>query len=126
MAENVEKTAAATREKVNEKVDEVKEKMKKLKDKKIAAGYIVYSHSAPEYGIFYIGSGIPDRYKDYSNRRKNWKTFINKHGEPIPNIIATGLTKRESLKMEDTLIDQYGTIKLGTGPLINIHRLKQI
>lgn len=84
--------------------------------------YVVYQHRRKDTGaIFYIGQGILKRaYEDVKNRRnENWINVVKEAGGFEVDILAEGLTRDESLKIESDYISKYGTIKHGTGPLVN-------
>ena len=84
--------------------------------------YIVYQHRRKDNGqIFYVGQGIVRRaYEDVKNRRNsNWATVVEEAGGFDVDILVEGLTRDESLKVEAEYIKKYGTIKHGTGPLVN-------
>jgi hypothetical protein len=74
--------------------------------------YVVYLHERkdkPGY-IFYCGSGKPRRpYHGKSKRNNYWNKIVNKHGYNI-YIIATGLTKEESLCSEGFIGREYQNI----------------
>lgn len=84
--------------------------------------YVVYQHRRKDTGqIFYIGQGTLKRaYESVNNRRNNnWKQIVQEAGGFDVDILVSGLTKDESLKIESDYISKYGTIKHGTGILVN-------
>jgi hypothetical protein len=84
--------------------------------------YIVYQHRRKDNNqVFYIGQGIPKRaYEDVKNRRnENWKLVVKEAGGFNVDILAEGLTRDQSLEIEANYIKKYGTIKHGTGLLVN-------
>jgi hypothetical protein len=84
--------------------------------------YVVYQHKRKDTGeVFYIGQGIPKRaYEDVKNRRnENWKKVVEEAGGFDVDILARDLTRDESLLIEAQYIKKYGTIKHGTGTLVN-------
>jgi hypothetical protein len=84
--------------------------------------YVVYQHKRKDTGeIFYIGQGTLKRaYEDIRNRRNSgWENIVKDAGGFIVDILAEGLTRDESLIIEAEYIKKYGTIKHGTGILVN-------
>jgi hypothetical protein len=84
--------------------------------------YVVYQHRRKDnLEIFYIGQGLIKRaYENQKNRRnENWITVESDAGGFIVDILETNLTRDESLKREEYYIKKYGTIKHGTGILVN-------
>jgi hypothetical protein len=84
--------------------------------------YVVYQHRRKDSGtIFYVGQGILKRaYEDVKNRRnQNWINVVKEAGGFDVDILAEGLTRDESLKVEADYIKKYGTVKHGTGSLVN-------
>lgn len=84
--------------------------------------YIVYQHRRKDNGqVFYIGQGVPARaYEDIKNRRNtNWISVVQEAGGFSVDILTESLTREESLKIEAEYIKKYGTIKHGTGFLVN-------
>lgn len=84
--------------------------------------YVVYQHRRKDTGeIFYVGQGVPTRaYEDIKNRRnENWKKVVEEAGGFEVDILAEGLSRDESLEVEAEYIKKYGTIKHGTGILVN-------
>lgn len=84
--------------------------------------YLVYQHRRRDTGeIFYVGQGTPKRaYEDVRNRRnENWKRVAEEAGGFDVEILADGLDREESLRIEAEYIKKYGTIKHGTGILVN-------
>jgi hypothetical protein len=84
--------------------------------------YVVYQHRRKDNGqIFYIGQGKLERaYESINNRRnRNWANVVLEAGGFDVDILVDMLTKDESLKIEAEYISKYGTIKHGTGILVN-------
>lgn len=84
--------------------------------------YVVYQHRRKDNGeVFYVGQGVPKRaYEDIKNRRNSsWEKTVNEAGGFEVDILAEGLTRDESLQVESDYIQKYGTIKHGTGILVN-------
>jgi hypothetical protein len=84
--------------------------------------YVVYQHLRKDnHQIFYIGQGVLSRaYEDHRNRRNtNWIDTVKKAGGFIVEILESGLSREESLEREEFYIKKYGTIKHGTGLLVN-------
>jgi hypothetical protein len=84
--------------------------------------YVVYQHRRKDNGeIFYVGQGLLKRaYEDVKNRRNDqWKVVAQEAGGFDVEILAEGLTRDESLLIEAEYIKKYGTIKHGTGLLVN-------
>jgi hypothetical protein len=84
--------------------------------------YVVYQHRRKDNGeIFYVGQGLLKRaYEDVENRRnEQWKIVAQTAGGFDIEILAEGLTRDESLLIEAAYIKKYGTIKHGTGILVN-------
>jgi hypothetical protein len=84
--------------------------------------YVVYQHKRKDNGeVFYIGQGLLKRaYEDIRNRRnENWKIVVKEAGGFIVEILVDNLNREESLKIESEYIKKYGTIKHGTGKLVN-------
>lgn len=84
--------------------------------------YVVYQHRRKDNNeIFYIGEGTLKRaYQDEKNRRNSlWIQTVQEAGGFEVDILAKGLTKEESLKLEAEYIKKYGTVKHGTGILVN-------
>lgn len=84
--------------------------------------YVVYQHRRKDNGqIFYVGQGILRRaYEDVKSRRNNnWTSVVDEAGGFDVDILIDGLTRDESLKVEAEYIKKYGTIKHGSGLLVN-------
>lgn len=84
--------------------------------------YVVYQHRRKDTNdVFYVGQGVLKRaYEDQRNRRNtNWINTVKKAGGFIVEILETGLTRDESLEREEFYIKKYGTLKHGTGILVN-------
>lgn len=84
--------------------------------------YVVYQHRrADNNEIFYVGQGVLSRaYEDQRNRRNtNWVDTVNLAGGFIVEILAEGLTREDSLELEEFYIKKYGTLRHGTGNLVN-------
>lgn len=81
----------------------------------------VYVHKNPVSGqIFYVGIGKQNRRpKSKDNRNTYWKNYVKKHGEPIIEIIHSGLTWEDACAIEKTLIKLYGKVQDG-GVLVNM------
>lgn len=77
--------------------------------------YYIYFHLNPKTKqIFYVGLGshiIYHKYKraeDIKKRNKHWKNYVNKHGDPIINIIHDNLNQEEACILETKYILKYG------------------
>lgn len=84
--------------------------------------YVVYQHRRKDTNeVFYIGQGTVKRaYQNQINRRNNnWTKVVEEAGGFEVDILAQNLTKEESLVVESEYIKKYGTIKHGTGILVN-------
>lgn len=84
--------------------------------------YVVYQHRRKDNGqIFYVGQGLLKRaYEDIKNRRNSgWSEVAKEAGGFEVDILVENLTRDESLKIEAEYIKKYGTIKYGTGILVN-------
>jgi hypothetical protein len=84
--------------------------------------YVVYQHRRKDNGeVFYVGQGVPKRaYEDIKNRRNDgWAKTVEEAGGFEVDILVEGLTRDESLEVEAEYIKKYGTIKHGTGILVN-------
>tara|TARA_R110000868_G_scaffold391756_1_gene662025 strand:+ start:370 stop:990 length:621 start_codon:yes stop_codon:yes gene_type:complete len=84
--------------------------------------YVVYQHRRKDNGeVFYVGQGVLKRaYEDIKNRRNSsWEKTVNEAGGFEVDILAEDLTRDESLQVESDYIQKYGTIKHGTGILVN-------
>lgn len=95
--------------------------------------FYVYSITDPQSGIFYIGKGTGQRYKETISLSsitsekglhlpKNIKLLemYNIGIIPIVEILSTNLLEKEALLLEKNITDFYGRKKNGTGPLLNI------
>ena len=85
---------------------------------------IVYFHRNPvTYEIFYVGiasqKGRAQRPYKKDNRNKYWHHTVNKYGNPIVQIVHTGLTKDDACKWEIFYISLLGK-KINGGQLVNI------
>ena len=84
--------------------------------------YVVYQHRRKDTNeVFYVGQGTLKRaYESINNRRNtNWLDIVKKCGGFEVDILAQNLTREESLQLEELYIKKYGTIKHGTGDLVN-------
>lgn len=93
--------------------------------------YYVYGHYTQDTGVlFYIGVGTVlsksnkekskySRAYHFRNRNKFWNNVVNKHGIEV-KIISHWETKKESLKEEAKLVEQYGRRCMNQGTLVNI------
>jgi hypothetical protein len=84
--------------------------------------YVVYQHRRKDNNIiFYVGQGVLKRaYEDIKNRRnEEWIRVVKEAGGFEVDILVEGLTRDESLSIEAEYIKKYGTIKHGTGLLVN-------
>lgn len=84
--------------------------------------YVVYQHLRKDNRqIFYVGQGVLSRaYEDQRNRRNtNWIDTVKDAGGFIVEILESGLSREESLEREEHYIKKYGTLKHGTGLLVN-------
>lgn len=62
--------------------------------------------------VRYVGSGRNRRYKDYSNRSLEYKDIVDKGGRPL--VIVEGLTKIESIRLENKYLEHFkGNVKEG-------------
>ena len=84
--------------------------------------YVVYQHRRKDTGtIFYVGQGILKRaYEGIWNRRNdNWIKVVEEARGFEVDILIDNLTREESLHIEADYIKKYGTVKHGTGILVN-------
>lgn len=84
--------------------------------------YVVYQHRRKDNNeVFYIGQGILKRaYEGIKNRRNSlWINTVKEANGFEVDILVDNLTKDESLKIEADYIKKYGTLKHGTGKLVN-------
>ena len=82
--------------------------------------FYVYAHFKPgESTPFYIGKGFGYRAYKKTGRATRWKNYVNKYGDPDVKLLYENLSEDEALKKETELIQQFGRIDNGTGPLIN-------
>ena len=77
--------------------------------------YYIYFHKNPSTNqIFYIGLGSHILYQKYKRaenikqRNQHWKNYINKHGNPIIEIIHDNLTQKEACELEIKYINMFG------------------
>ena len=77
--------------------------------------YYIYFHKNPSTNqIFYVGLGSHVLYqkykraKDIKQRNQHWVNYINKHGDPIIEIIHDNLTQEEACGLEIKYIDVFG------------------
>ena len=77
--------------------------------------YYIYFHKNPKtLEIFYVGLGshvLYQKYKraeDLKKRGKHHKYYVEKHGNPIIEIIHDNLTQEEACLLEVRYIAQYG------------------
>lgn len=77
----------------------------------IENNYVVYLHERLDKPghIFYCGSGRPKRPYDKNDRNYYWHNIVDKHGYKT-HIIASGLTKEESLCTEGFVTFEYKDI----------------
>lgn len=95
-------------------------------------GYYVYQYIDPRNNLpFYIGKGKKKRYlrhlfetHENTENKKKWayiQGLRNKNIEPLIEIVVDNLTEQDAIKLEDTLIHQYGRKDLDPdGILTNI------
>jgi len=88
------------------------------------SGKYLYGEYEFEYKPFYIGKGKNRRYLDKCGRNPIFKNKINKikksELEPIIIKLYENLNEKESFEKEIELIEKFGRIELGTGPLVNM------
>jgi hypothetical protein len=77
--------------------------------------YYIYFHKNPSTNqIFYVGLGSHVLYqkykraKDIKQRNQHWVNYINKHGDPIIEIIHDNLTQKEACELEIKYINTFG------------------
>lgn len=81
---------------------------------------IVYRHINPStLEPFYIGRGKVER-AYFFIRKDPWRSYVKENGWPTVQILATDLTKEEAVELEEFLIEEYGRVIDGSGPLLNI------
>lgn len=82
--------------------------------------WLVYLHKNQTTGVvFYVGIGSRKN-RPLSTKRNNfWKHYVNKHGAPTVEIVASGITEEKAKAMEVKLIASYGHRSKG-GTLVNI------
>jgi hypothetical protein len=74
--------------------------------------HYVYLHfKAKSHTIFYVGKGKDNRYKSKSGRNKHWFNTANKNGW-YSKIIKSNISEKESLELEELLIDTIGLSNL--------------
>jgi len=89
--------------------------------------YYIYFHKNPKtLEVFYVGLGshvLYQKYKraeDLKKRGKHHKYYVEKHGNPIIEIIHDNLTQEEACSLEVQYITQYGRKKYEiNGILVN-------
>jgi hypothetical protein len=82
---------------------------------------IVYKHTDKKTLVpFYIGSGLPCRAKDFWTRKDSWKNYVKENGNPIVEILHSGLSTDEAIELERKEILKIGRLVDNTGPLLNI------
>lgn len=87
-----------------------------MKDK-----YYVYYHKNPKtLKIFYVGLGYDRRAWNLKGRNRYWNNYVNKHGNPIIELVKENLTRQEAAKLEINLIELLGRRIKKTGDLVNI------
>ena len=77
--------------------------------------YYIYFHKNPSTNqIFYVGLGSHVLYQKYKRaenikqRNQHWKNYINKHGNPIIEIMHDNLTQKEACELEIKYINMFG------------------
>ena len=84
--------------------------------------YVVYRHrNKATNEIFYVGSGSLKRAGRKQYKTESWKNIVSKY-EYVIEIVSEELPLDDSLDLEYLMIDTYGTIIDGDGPLVNIRR----
>lgn len=85
--------------------------------------YTLYFHLNPiTKVVFYVGIGS-NKYRPNNSDGRNpiWKRYVEKHGDPIVEIIHNNLTKEEACRLEVEYIKHYGRKNVDPkGTLVNI------
>ena len=82
---------------------------------------VVYLHRREsDNEIFYIGMGSDSRPYDSVGRSNYWKSYVNKYGNPIIEILQSSLSVDEAIELEMFLIELIGRRDLDTGTLVNL------
>lgn len=77
-------------------------------------------HKKPDGEVFYVGIGVKNRPYSKNYRNKFWHHVVNKHGEPLVEIVCTELSRKDACEWERLFIRFYGRRDLNTGSLVNM------
>src|SRR5580704_13442470 len=83
---------------------------------------VVYFHRNPQTKeVFYVGIGNTNRPSERWQRRRVWKEYVKEFGDPIIEIVHTGLTWEEAVEKEIYYIALFGRRDIRiTGTLLNM------
>jgi hypothetical protein len=89
--------------------------------------HYIYLHRNPSnYEVFYVGQGKVDkngkftRSKSKCSRSRWWNNYVNKHGNPIVEVIEENLSIDDVNLREKFYIKLYGRCDINEGSLVNM------